>query len=171
MARSKKELTEEEIGEPVAVEVKQQLDKIVPIRLSADHWAELHHYAREIGVGPTTLGRMWILEKLAFIRTSTLPIHNPTIQLQRMTWRQYMERLDSVMPEDLKKKMMRFMKDSVIPPNTESFDETKALIMSVGPDSEFKQLVLELYRAIALLSGIELIEDAELEVEDSKLKV
>ncbi len=50
--------------EVVEVEVKRPLDKVVPVRLSSDKWAALRREAREIGVGPSTLARMWILEKL-----------------------------------------------------------------------------------------------------------
>ena len=34
------------------------------MRLASEHWYRLYHEARELGVGPTTLARMWILEKL-----------------------------------------------------------------------------------------------------------
>ncbi len=40
------------------------LDKVIPIRLSSRSWSQLHKEARELGIGPTTLARMWILEKL-----------------------------------------------------------------------------------------------------------
>ena len=39
-------------------------DKVIPVRLSADKWEELRKEARELGIGPTTLARMWILERL-----------------------------------------------------------------------------------------------------------
>lgn len=48
----------------VQVEVKKPLDKVIPIRLSAEKWEELRKEAREFGIGPTTLARMWILERL-----------------------------------------------------------------------------------------------------------
>jgi hypothetical protein len=48
----------------VQVEVKKPLDKVIPIRLSAEKWEELRKEARELGIGPTTLARMWILERL-----------------------------------------------------------------------------------------------------------
>ncbi len=54
----------EETDEVVEIEVKRPLDKVVPVRLSSDQWGELRREARELGVGPTTLARMWILEKL-----------------------------------------------------------------------------------------------------------
>jgi hypothetical protein len=50
--------------EVVEVQVKRPLDKVIPVRLSADKWKELRREARELGVGPTTLVRMWVLEKL-----------------------------------------------------------------------------------------------------------
>ena len=54
----------EETDEVVEIEVKRPLDKVVPVRLPSDKWEELRREARELGVGPTTLARMWILEKL-----------------------------------------------------------------------------------------------------------
>jgi len=44
--------------------VKKPLDKVIPIRLSTEKWEELRKEARELGIGPTTLARMWILERL-----------------------------------------------------------------------------------------------------------
>lgn len=54
----------EETDEVVEVEVKRPLDKVIPVRLPAEKWRELRREARELGVGPTTLARMWMLEKL-----------------------------------------------------------------------------------------------------------
>lgn len=54
----------EETDEVIEIEVKRPLDKVVPVRLPSDKWEELRREARELGVGPTTLARMWILEKL-----------------------------------------------------------------------------------------------------------
>ena len=51
-------------AEVVETEVKRPLDKIVPVRLSADKWAALRREAAELGIGPSTLARMWILERL-----------------------------------------------------------------------------------------------------------
>ncbi len=48
----------------VSVEVKKPLDKVIPVRLSSDKWEQIRQEARELGVGPTTLARMWILERL-----------------------------------------------------------------------------------------------------------
>ena len=50
--------------EVVQVEVKKPLDKVIPIRLPSDKWEQIREEARELGVGPTTLARMWILERL-----------------------------------------------------------------------------------------------------------
>jgi hypothetical protein len=53
-----------ETDEIVQVEVKKPLDKVIPVRLSSDKWEQIRAEARELGVGPTTLARMWILERL-----------------------------------------------------------------------------------------------------------
>ncbi len=53
-----------ENDEVVHVDVKKVLDKVIPVRLSADAWEEMRIEARELGIGPTTLARMWILERL-----------------------------------------------------------------------------------------------------------
>ena len=53
-----------EDDEVVEIEFKRPLDKVVPVRLASAHWYRLYHEAHELGVGPTTLARMWILEKL-----------------------------------------------------------------------------------------------------------
>ncbi|MDD5700721.1 MAG: hypothetical protein PHU23_01620 [Dehalococcoidales bacterium] len=54
----------EDTDEVVQIEVKKPLDKVIPIRLSADKWEQIREEARELGIGPTTLARMWILEHL-----------------------------------------------------------------------------------------------------------
>jgi hypothetical protein len=54
----------DEADEVVHVEVKRPLDKVIPVRLPADKWEQIRAEARELGVGPTTLARMWILERL-----------------------------------------------------------------------------------------------------------
>jgi len=53
-----------ESDEVVRVEVKRPLDKVIPVRLAAADWARMRELAREIGVGPSTLARMWLLERL-----------------------------------------------------------------------------------------------------------
>lgn len=54
----------EDTDEVVQIKIKKPLDKVIPIRLSADKWEQIREEARELGVGPTTLARMWILEHL-----------------------------------------------------------------------------------------------------------
>lgn len=53
-----------ESDEVVHVEVRKPLDKVIPVRLSTDKWEQIRAEARELGIGPTTLARMWILEHL-----------------------------------------------------------------------------------------------------------
>lgn len=50
--------------EDVIVVGKVPLDTVVPVRVTGDVWRALHREAKELGVGPTTLARMWIMEKL-----------------------------------------------------------------------------------------------------------
>ena len=54
----------DEADEVVHVEAKAPLDKVIPGRLSASQWDQLRAEAKEIGIGPTTLARMWLLELL-----------------------------------------------------------------------------------------------------------
>jgi hypothetical protein len=44
--------------------VRQPLEKVVPIRMSDEHWRILSREAEELGLRPTTLMRMWVLERL-----------------------------------------------------------------------------------------------------------
>jgi ATP/maltotriose-dependent transcriptional regulator MalT len=48
----------------VYLKAKVPLDKVIPVRLSADHWQRLRKQATEFGIGPSTLARMWIIERL-----------------------------------------------------------------------------------------------------------
>ena len=64
IARTEKGDAWDEEDEVVEVEVKRPLDKVIPVRLPSGKWDELRREAREIGVGPTTLARMWLLEML-----------------------------------------------------------------------------------------------------------
>jgi hypothetical protein len=54
----------DDADEVVELEVKKPLDKVIPIRLSAEKWELIRREAQELGIGPSTLARMWILEKL-----------------------------------------------------------------------------------------------------------
>ncbi len=53
-----------ESDEVVELTVRRPMDKVIPVRLSSEKWEELRREGRELGVGPSTLARMWILEKL-----------------------------------------------------------------------------------------------------------
>ena len=71
MKKLQKEIEEIEQGEAwdesdtvVELKAKKPLDKIIPVRIQEDHWHLLRNEAKQLGVGPTTLARMWILEKL-----------------------------------------------------------------------------------------------------------
>jgi hypothetical protein len=72
--------TWDESAEHVETASKKPLDKVIPVRLHADKWAALRAEARELGVGPSTLARMWIIEKLKERRagSSQSTIHNST---------------------------------------------------------------------------------------------
>ena len=50
--------------EVVEYEVRHPLKMVIPVRLPSEKWEALRAEAHAIGVGPTTLARMWILEKL-----------------------------------------------------------------------------------------------------------
>jgi hypothetical protein len=60
----KGETTWSDADDVVEVEFKKTLDKVIPVRLSDDHWRLLREEAQGLGVGPSTLLRMWVLEKL-----------------------------------------------------------------------------------------------------------
>jgi len=62
-----------EDDEEVHLEFKQPLDKIVPVRLTSDRWSALYREAHELGIGPSTLARMWILEKLRSLAAERRP--------------------------------------------------------------------------------------------------
>lgn len=175
MAKRRKELVEEEIGEPVDVEVKQPLEKIVPIRLSADHWAELYRYAHELGIGPTTLARMWILEKLSLIRAAVPAAYASRVAYMfpsqiapaplRITLDQFKEALVPGLTDDTKKSILEFAKESVIPPDAEKVEDMKALFMTRASANALEKPVLQ---AIAKLMGVEIVEE-EAKVEEPKV--
>jgi hypothetical protein len=54
----------DDADEVVEVEVKRPLDKVVPVRLPSAKWEKLRREARELGIGPTTMARMWILDRM-----------------------------------------------------------------------------------------------------------
>jgi hypothetical protein len=57
----------------IVAEVKKPLDMVVPIRISSEHWRELRAEAAKVGVGPSTLARMWLLERLRQSEASAPP--------------------------------------------------------------------------------------------------
>jgi hypothetical protein len=71
MKEMKKEIENIEKGESwdnrdevVQVEIKKPLEMVIPIRLSREKWEQIRIEAKDLGIGPTTLARMWILERL-----------------------------------------------------------------------------------------------------------
>ena len=54
----------DETDEVVQVEVKRHLNMVIPVRLSSDKWEQVRAEAKELGIGPSTLVRMWVLERL-----------------------------------------------------------------------------------------------------------
>ena len=54
----------------VEVEVERPLVTVIPVRLSADEWEALRAEAQELGIGPTTLVRMRVLERLREIQAA-----------------------------------------------------------------------------------------------------
>lgn len=62
-----------EDDEVVELEVMPRLDMVIPVRLTSDTWEALRREAAEVGVGPTTLARMWLLEKLRSVRGGRKP--------------------------------------------------------------------------------------------------
>lgn len=67
------EATWEDDDEVVEVEVSRPLDKVIPVRLSSDKWALVRQEASELGIGPSTLVRMWVLERLRQVRAEPEP--------------------------------------------------------------------------------------------------
>lgn len=63
----------EDDDQVVHLEVKRPLDKVVPVRLPSDKWEALRREAKELGIGPTTLARMWILERLRQAAPASAP--------------------------------------------------------------------------------------------------
>src|SRR5690242_8956365 len=49
---------------PVQVRFARNLSEGITVRLEPETLAELRSYAKEQGIGPTTLMRMWVLERL-----------------------------------------------------------------------------------------------------------
>lgn len=60
------ELVQQEEAPP-----REPLTKMIAVRLSTDQWKMLYGVAKEMGIGPATLSRMWILERLKHLYPST----------------------------------------------------------------------------------------------------
>jgi hypothetical protein len=66
----------DETDEVVQIEVKKPLTIVVPVRLSEEKWKELRAEAKELGIGPSTLVRMWVLDRLRQIEKNKTRIGN-----------------------------------------------------------------------------------------------
>ncbi len=49
---------------PVKVEFAKNLSEVLPVRFDAETLDKLRTQARKKGIGPTTLVRMWVMERL-----------------------------------------------------------------------------------------------------------
>lgn len=59
---------------PVEVKVSPNLSELVPVRLAAESLVQLETEAKRMGIGTSTLIRMWVLERLQQMPAS----HNQT---------------------------------------------------------------------------------------------
>jgi hypothetical protein len=75
-----------------------------------------------------------------------------------------MQLLDSALPQDVKKNVEKWVKDAVIPQNAEKPEDIIGFLG--GAPIEQKQ---QLFRAIAKLMGIEIVEE-EAKVEEPKVE-
>jgi hypothetical protein len=57
----------------VETRVAPNLSEGITIRFDAETLGEIRSYARNLGIGPTTLMRMWILERLKDVRKEQAP--------------------------------------------------------------------------------------------------
>ena len=64
MGKIEKSNAWEDSDDIVELKVRKPLKIVVPVRLSTDDWERLRDEAGQLGIGPTTLVRMWVLEKL-----------------------------------------------------------------------------------------------------------
>lgn len=55
--------------EPVEVEVRRPLERVVPLRLPAHRFDALASEARDLGLSPAALARMWVMERLRELGT------------------------------------------------------------------------------------------------------
>jgi hypothetical protein len=58
------------VGKPVG---KNHLAKIIPIRVSVENWEQIRKEADRMGVGVSTLTRIWIMDYLQKLTNEKLP--------------------------------------------------------------------------------------------------
>ncbi|MFW6126456.1 MAG: hypothetical protein ACOC58_05055 [Chloroflexota bacterium] len=165
-ARGNKSRREEEVAEEIEVKVKRPLEKIVPVRLSAAHWSELREYARELGIGPTTLARMWILERLAFIRKGATGASAPGAVMRgarapastqrHASLDQLMEKIAGSLPDDEKLDIFKAAEESMAPVFPHNWQEVEATLM---PADTAEELGRKFFRALARSMEVETVEE------------
>ena len=69
--------------EVIEIEFKKPLDKVIPIRFSDAHWRALYAEAQALGLGPSTLARMWVLERLRTLPARKRPAASPAARKPR----------------------------------------------------------------------------------------
>ena len=52
---------------------KKHLEKIIPIRMSAENWGQIKEEADRMGIGVSTLTRIWVMEYLGKLKNGTYP--------------------------------------------------------------------------------------------------
>ena len=57
--------------EEVTLDIKIPLDKVVPVRMTDAQWRALRVEGQKLGVGPSTLARMWLIERLTKSRAKS----------------------------------------------------------------------------------------------------
>lgn len=77
----------DDASEEVELDIRVPLDKVMPVRLTADQWAALRRRARDVGVGPSTLARMWIVEKLDMLPAQSAPLRSAAAEQARVNVR------------------------------------------------------------------------------------
>jgi len=91
-------------------EGKAPLDKIVAVRLTGSDWHKLEEEASDLGIGPTTLARMWILERL---RQGSVSPHNSLGAIEHFLRQAYREGILLQPPVDDRNKEKR-LSESVL---------------------------------------------------------
>ena len=121
--------------EVVELKVKKPLDKVVPVRLQTEHWVELRKMARELGVGPTTLARMWIL---ALLRSTKLKPEDAVNTFPEKV----AETIDSLNITQLEKEILRLVSKGL---NNKEIAERTCI-----SENEIKKHLLDISRKLGL---------------------